>query len=95
MKRDEILQQAGELLNHDRQADYGDAYDTHRTIADMWTALLIHEDVDVKMDARLASLFMVCVKLARAVKTPHKADTYLDMVAYAALAGEFATENDR
>lgn len=94
MKRDEILQQASVLLNTDRQADYGDAYDTHRTIAEMWTALLYHDDVDVKMDAHLAALFMVCVKLARAVKT-RKPDSYLDMVAYAALAGEFATEDER
>ncbi len=85
MNRTEILQQAADLLGNDRQADYGDAFDTHERIAAMWTVIL---GGPIKADE--VALCMTAVKLVRAAKKPGHHDSYVDAAAYAALAGEFA-----
>ena len=37
MKRDEILRQAETLINGARAADYGDAKENFKNIADLWS----------------------------------------------------------
>lgn len=78
------MQQAADLLGNDRQADYGDALDTHNRIAAMWTVVL-----DTPVTADQVALCMTAVKIIRAAKKPGHADSYVDAAAYAALAGEF------
>ena len=82
-KREEILDAATALVNGDRARDYGDALEMHRRIAAGWSEIL-----GVEVKAHQAALCMAWVKLARLVVTEDHADSYVDLAAYAALAGE-------
>jgi hypothetical protein len=83
MNREEILQEALRLTSTDRQKNYGEPVINHQRIADIWTVLL---GVDVTPSQ--VALCMVGVKLARLVETPTHMDSFVDMAAYASIAGE-------
>jgi len=85
MTREEILQEAMRLTSTDRQKNYGEPFINHKRIADIWTVLL---GVDVTPSQ--VALCMVGVKLARLVETPDHQDSFVDMAAYASIAGEIA-----
>jgi hypothetical protein len=85
--RDEVLDTARELINGDRAKQYGDAFDTHERIAEMWNALAPE---GAPLDASTVALMMICVKIIRATRTPEKADSWIDIAGYAALGAEFA-----
>lgn len=82
-KREEILDAAAALVNGDRARDYGDALAMHRRIAAGWSQIL-----GVEVKAHQAALCMAWVKMARLVVSEDHADSYVDLAAYAALAGE-------
>lgn len=82
-KRDEILDAASDLVNGQRAKDYGDAFEMHRRIAAGWSEILKRE-----VKPHEAALCMAWVKIARLVVTQDHADSYVDLAAYAALAGE-------
>lgn len=82
-KRDEILDAAHQLVNGDRAKDYGDALEMHQRIAAGWSQIL-----GVEVKAHQAALCMAWVKISRLVVTEDHADSYVDLAAYAALAGE-------
>ena len=77
-----ILEQAKELVGGDRQEDYGDKLINHQNIANLWSAYL-----DTKVTAHDVAICMGLVKIAR-LKHAHKKDSYVDLAAYAAIAGE-------
>lgn len=81
--RDKILEDAGRLINGDRAKDYGDAYEMHRRIAEGWSEIL---RVNVRPDQ--VALCMAWLKISRLVETPGHTDSYVDLVAYGALAAE-------
>lgn len=81
--RHHVLKTAGELIDGDRARDYGDAFEMHRRIAVGWSEIL---GVDVK--AHEVALCMSWLKISRLVETPSHADSYIDAVAYVALASE-------
>lgn len=86
MKRDEILKEAARIISTDRANDYGPADESFKRIARLWTAYL---DVAVSpMD--VANLYMLA-KIQRSLTSPAKADNWLDICGYAALAGEMMT----
>lgn len=87
--RGQLLKQAYLLINGDRQDQYGDALDTHERIAIMWSALL-GDRPDTEITPSDVALMMICVKLVRAMRTPEKADSWIDIAGYAALGGEMA-----
>lgn len=91
MKRDEILDQAGNLINGDRAKDYGDAYLNHLRIADFWNNYLDHS---VKIAPTDVAVMMVLVKVAR-LMSGWKDDSFVDICGYAALAGEMSTNESR
>jgi hypothetical protein len=86
MTRDEILAEAGRLINGDRAADYGDARRSFAAIAQIWSAIL-GRLVTVDDVARC----MIAVKLARLTNSPEKLDSWIDIAGYAALGGEIAS----
>ncbi len=86
MTRDEILAEAGRLINGDRAADYGDARRSFAAIAQIWSAIL-GRPVTVDDVARC----MIALKLVRAVNSPEKLDSWIDIAGYAALGGEIAS----
>ena len=87
MTRDEILDKASELINGDRAKDYGPARKNHDDIAQGWSVIF-----GVDVNAAQVARAMAWLKICRLSKTADHLDSYVDAVAYMALAGEMATE---
>ena len=87
MKRKEILAAAEGLMYGDRQEDYGSPYENHRRIAVLWSAYL-----GTEVSPMQVAICMALVKIARLQenKEDSKDDTFIDLVAYASIAGEMA-----
>jgi hypothetical protein len=79
----EILKEADELVAGDRHKDYGDKVENHNNIAKLWSAYL-----DSKVEAHDVAILMVLLKIARTKLGEISKDTYVDMSAYGAIAGE-------
>tara|TARA_R100000935_G_scaffold44271_1_gene67138 strand:+ start:1698 stop:1985 length:288 start_codon:yes stop_codon:yes gene_type:complete len=91
MQRDEILQQAEQLVNGQRAKDYGDAYENHCRIAEGWniilrSALLTHGEIK----AVHVTLMMDWLKTSRILNTINHEDSWVDKAAYSSLGAEFA-----
>ena len=86
MKRDDVLNKAGELINGDRKEDYGDAYLNHMRIAEFWNNYL---ETETKITPTDVAMMMLLVKVARLMNT-YKEDSFVDICGYAALAGEMS-----
>ena len=82
--RSKTLADARELINGDRQAEYGPPQQNFDRIAKMWSAYLNFE-----VDAHDVAVCMALLKIAR-INTSGvpKHDTYVDASAYMALANE-------
>jgi len=85
MNRGEILHEAARLTDKDRQKTYGDPRTNHCRIADLWTTYLAHE-----ITPQQVAICMTLVKIARLMET-ETLDSFVDLAAYAAIAGEIAT----
>ena len=83
MKREQILDKAKTLISGERAKDYGDAYLTHKRIAELWSPIL---DKDITVEQVYAC--MIAVKLSRLIETPDHEDSWIDICGYAALGGE-------
>jgi|TARA_R110001583_G_scaffold71666_1_gene201631 hypothetical protein len=79
----EFLQEATKLSSEQRQKDYGDKVNNHKNIARLWSAYL-----DTKIKAHDVAVMMVLLKIARTKLGAVSKDTYIDMSAYGAIAGE-------
>jgi len=86
MNRGEILQEAARLTAKDRQNIYGDPRTNHVRIADLWTIYLEHE-----ITPQQVAICMALVKVSRLMQTETE-DSFIDLAAYAAIAGEIATD---
>ena len=80
MNRKEVLEKAESLVNGARAQDYGDAYDNHERIANMWSVLL-----GTNVTVSQVYQCMVAVKLARLIVTPDHEDSWVDICGYGAL----------
>jgi hypothetical protein len=78
----EILDEASKLIGGDRHKDYGDKLINHQNIAKLWSVVLKKE-----VTPHEVALCMALVKIAR-LTHQHKRDSYVDLAAYAAIAGE-------
>ena len=85
----DLLDEAKKLICGDRQEDYGDKLKNHQNIADFWSVFLEKE-----ITAHDVAICMALVKVAR-LMNQHKKDSYLDMAAYAAIAGEIEARTDK
>lgn len=97
MNRTEILTQASELVNADRQSDYGKPDDNFQVIADFWQVYLQHHTRSsrYRIQPHDVALMMILLKIARTFYGNSKPDTFIDMAGYAALAGELhVSESD-
>ena len=88
MKRNAVLASAGELINGDRAKDYGDAYDNHQRIGQMWGAIL-----GVDVTPQHVAMMMIALKLSRLANQPTHTDSWIDVCGYGALGGEFEDES--
>ena len=87
MKRDEILKTAEKLINGPRAQDYGDAYENHKRIAEIWSIIL-----GFKVTEEQVLLMMIGLKVARLIQTPNHQDSIIDTAGYAAALSELIEE---
>lgn len=85
MNRGDILKEAARLTSSDRQNQYGDPYTNHQRIADLWTTYL-----ETQIKPEQVAICMALVKIARLMQTQSD-DSFIDLAAYAAIAGEIAS----
>lgn len=79
-----ILVQADELINGDRQTDYGDKLQNFSQIAMLWQGILAAKLLpDAKISPEDVALCMIQVKIARLAKNPDHEDSILDVAGYA------------
>jgi hypothetical protein len=85
MNRGDILKEAARLTATDRQKTYGDPRTNHCRIAALWTTYL-----ETEIAPEQVAICMALVKVARLMETQTE-DSFIDLAAYAAIAGELAT----
>ena len=79
-----MLHRAQELIQGDRQADYGDKLPNFTQIAMLWTGVLAQKlPFGTRITAEDVALCMMQVKIARLAKSPQHADSILDVAGYA------------
>ena len=81
-KTREILEQTIRIVTGQRQQDYGDKYQNHKNISELWSSYL-----GTKISAHDVAICMLLVKVAR-LKNRKTKDCYVDMAGDAAIAGE-------
>lgn len=91
-----MLHQAEELINGERQKDYGDKLPNFSQIADFWNAHLKFKLMPGhSVSAEDVALMMVNVKQARLVKSPDHFDSILDIAGYAGCYDKIREERNR
>ena len=78
-----LLMAAHTLVGKDREKDYGDKVKNHENIAKLWSAYK-----DTEITAHDVAIMMTLLKVARTKLGAVSEDTYIDMSAYGAIAGE-------
>ena len=92
--RDDVLIAAKDVINGDRQKDYGPPRENFARIADYWTTYLRNKrGLDLDVTPSDVALLMVLMKVARSHESPTR-DTFVDLAGYAALGYELALEED-
>tara|TARA_R100000458_G_C8111180_1_gene133893 strand:- start:307 stop:588 length:282 start_codon:yes stop_codon:yes gene_type:complete len=89
-KTKEFLSEATRLVGMDREKDYGDKVENHKNIARLWSAYL-----EVPIEAHDVAIMMALLKIARTKLGAVSKDTYIDMSAYSAIAGEIKFREDK
>ena len=79
----DLLMKAHTLVSVNREKDYGDKVKNHNNIAKLWSAYL-----DTPIEAHDVAILMTLLKVARTKLGQVREDTYIDMSAYSAIAGE-------
>ena len=86
-KREECLRRACEIVNGQREQQYGTPEDNFKVIAEMWSAYL---EADVSpVDV---SMMMSLLKIARIKSGRQTGDSFVDIAGYAACGYEIATK---
>jgi hypothetical protein len=83
MKTHQFLNMASVLVGGRRHKDYGDKTDNHKNIAKLWSAYK-----GIEITAHDVAIMMCLLKIARTKLGEVSEDTYIDMAAYGAIAGE-------
>ena len=85
-KREEILRKANEIVNGNREQDYGTPENNFNNIADAWGWYL-----NTELSANDVAIMMCLMKLARIKGNTFKADSYIDAIGYLACGYEIAS----
>ena len=83
MKTKDFLNEAIKLASGQRQIDYGDKTENHKNIAKLWSAYL-----EYTISPHDVAMLMCLLKVARTKLGDVSKDTYADISAYSAIAGE-------
>lgn len=87
MDRFDFLARAEELTAGDRNRSYGSPYTNHARIARLWSDYL-----DFRVTPEQVAICMVLLKVARLMEKSgsEATDTFVDLTAYSAIAGELS-----
>lgn len=83
-----ILQEAKDLVNDARRADYGDLTESFDRIAGLWSAYL-----GIEVDSLDVGKMMILLKVSRAKHNDHR-DSYVDIAGYVACIDELIQKRD-
>ncbi len=89
MNRGKILDEAKRLTATDRNDIYGDPSENHQRIADLWSVYL-----ETEISPSQVALCLSLVKIARLIESPNHLDSYIDLAAYSAIAGEISDASE-
>lgn len=79
-----MLHQAQDLIQGQRQSDYGDKLTNFSQIAMLWQATLAHKlPPGVRITPEDVAICMMQVKIARLAKSPDHKDSIMDIAGYA------------
>ena len=87
MKSKELLKETIKVITGPRAKDYGDKYDNHVNISELWSSYLGH-----KISPHDVAICMALVKIAR-LKNRRTKDCYIDIAGYAAIAAEIENKD--
>lgn len=95
--RARLLIEASQIIDGDRNVQYGNPIDDFSLTAQMWEAYirrLMHtRNLDVPMlDPHDVAVMMILVKISRLAQTPEKHDHWLDIAGYAGCGWECAEQ---
>lgn len=90
MTREEILEQAKQIVCTDREETYGEPENNFSLIAALWSTYISKE-----LSPEDVAIMMALLKIARIKAGKHKADNYIDLCGYASCAGELGGIYDR
>lgn len=89
MNRKECLQEAEKIACNDRENTYGAPEDNFELISEFWSSYLSRKS---HLNQRDVANMMILLKVARVATGKFKADNYVDIAGYAALACEIGTK---
>lgn len=89
--RRDLLNEAAELVDGDRNVQYGDPIEDFKRTADMWNAYLGTTDLKPHDVAALIAM----VKLSRIRWSPTKRDHWADLAGYAACGWDCVKREDK
>jgi len=86
MTREEILDQAKQIVSGDRDKQYGQPEDNFAKVAALWANYL-----ETPIGAEDVAAMMILFKVARLIGSEYKSvDSWVDIAGYAACGGEIA-----
>ena len=88
LDRKEILEEAINLTCGERDSVYGDPFINHLRISRGWEVIL-----GTEVSPAEVALCLAWLKIARLVETPDHLDSYIDLCAYGAIAGEIVEKS--
>lgn len=85
--REEILQEAAEIVTKDRNSAYGDPEDNFKDVADFWN-IYLGDRLSRPIEPHDVATMAVLIKIARIRTSPGVRDHWLDVAGYAACGAE-------
>lgn len=97
-KKPSVLVEAEEIINGQRQADYGSPLESFDRIAQLWSAVLVALG-GKPISAETVCLLLALLKVSRAIQglkmgSFHR-DSYVDLAGYAGCAEKIADERSK
>ena len=89
MRSRDLLKETIKVITGPRAKDYGDKYDNHVNIAELWSSYLDH-----RISPHDVAICMALVKIAR-LKHRRTKDCYIDIAGYAAIASEIESKKSK
>ena len=88
MNKSEILKTAENIVNGDREKQYGKAENNFNTIANLWADYLSVKEEPTEIEPKDVAAMLALLKIARIATGHAKEDNWVDIAGYAACGGE-------